>query len=145
MLIILIAVLVFLVTRGQQSVNISQNQVTSPTSAVQNGKVFDEKEDSQGAVIITAKPLKINDGENTVFEISYNTHTVGLDKDLKNISVMTDDKGKEYESISWAGGEGHHVRGNLIFPPVSKDAKSVRLAIKGIDNIDRNFEWKLIN
>ena len=79
----------------------------------------------EGEVAVTVKPLKIARGENTIFLVSLETHTVELDKDLKNVSVMRDDKGKEYKPTNWTGGQGgHHVSGNLVFPPISKDTKS---------------------
>jgi len=134
----------FLVFRGQKSVPISQNQIITPTSTIENSKVFEEKENSEGEVTVTVKPLKIARGENTIFLVSLETHTVELDKDLKNVSVMRDDKGKEYKPTNWTGGQGgHHINGNLVFPPISKDTKSVKLTIKEINNIDREFIWKL--
>ena len=134
----------FLVFRGQKSVPISQNQITSPTSTIESSKVYEERENSEGEVIVTVKPLKLSSGQNTIFLVSLETHTVELDKDLKNISIVIDDKGKEYKPTNWTGGQGgHHISGNLIFPPLPKDAKSVKLTIKGIDNVDREFIWKL--
>lgn len=151
-LILIIVGLLFLIFREQKLINIFQNQDRiSPTSTIENSKVFEEKENLEGEVTVTVKPLKIaryntppGGKENTVFLVSLETHTVELDKDLKNISVIIDDKGMEYKPTNWTGGQGgHHISGDLIFPPVSKDAKSVILVIKGVDNIDRNFEWKL--
>lgn len=150
-LIILLIGLASLVFGGQKSINTSQDQIISPTSTIENSKVYEEKENSEGEVTVTVKPLKLArynsapDGkENTVFEVTMETHTVELDKDLKNVSVLVDEKGTEYKPTNWTGGQGgHHISGDLIFPPVSKDAKFVILTIKEIDNIDRKFSWNL--
>lgn len=143
---IILAALSFLVFRGQKSLPISQEQINKGKSFTQIGdKVYEEKEDNQGKVTVTVIPLKIGRGENTVFEVSLETHTVELDKDLKNISMMVDDKGNKYKPTGWTGGQGgHHIKGNLVFPPVSKDAKSIKLTIKEIDNLDRDFEWSVL-
>ncbi|MDO8658071.1 MAG: hypothetical protein Q7K55_04995 [Candidatus Levybacteria bacterium] len=152
LLVLIIVGLSLLIFRGQKSFPVSQEQIDKGKPFTQIGdKVFKEKEDSQGEVIVTVKPLKLarynsipGKGENIVFEVTMETHTVELDKDLKNISVITDNKGNEYKPISWSGGSGgHHINGNLVFPPFSKDAKSIKLVIKEIDNFDRMFEWKV--
>lgn len=142
LLALIIIALLFLIFRGQKSINTSQKKIISSVTIVE--KVFEEKENSEGEVTVTVKPLKLDRGGNTVFEVTMETHTVNLDKDLKEISVLTDDKGKEYKPISWSGElGGHHVSGDLIFPILPKDTRSVKLTIKEINNIDRVFEWKL--
>lgn len=151
-LLLIIIGLSFLIFRGQKSIPVSQEQINKGKPFTQIGdKVFEEKENSEGEVTVTVKPLKLarynsapGGKENTVFEVTMETHTVELDKDLKNVSVLVDDKGTEYKPTAWTGGQGgHHIRGNLVFPPVGKDVKSVKLIIRKIDNVERVFEWKL--
>lgn len=141
-LILVIAGFSILIFRGQKSINIPQKEIIPSGQTVV--KTYEDKEDLQGEVIVTVQPLKLGGGENTVFQVSLETHTVELDKDLKNISVMIDNKENEYKPIGWTGGAGgHHISGNLVFPILPEDAKSVKLIIKGIDGFDRNFEWGL--
>lgn len=146
--IILIAIILIL---GFLLVKAFQNQENNISSNIQNPsitssaiKTYKTQEDSQGEVIVKVKPISLSSKENIKFEVTFNTHTVELDKDLKDISVLIDNKGNEYKPISWTGETGgHHLSGDLIFSPISKDTKSVKLTIKGIDNIDRVFEWEL--
>jgi hypothetical protein len=46
---------------------------------------------------------------------------------------------------TWEGGRGgHHLSGNLIFPTVSQDARSIKLIIKDIYGVSqREFLWAL--
>ncbi len=76
------------------------------------------------------------------FQIAIDTHSVDLDFDLAEISMLYDDIGNEYKAIKWEGSEpgGHHRSGILKFPTVDKNAKLIKLVIK--DSTAREFEWR---
>lgn len=101
-------------------------------------------ENSEGEVVVEVRPISLSSKENIRFNISLNTHSVELDKNLKDISVLVDDKGNEYKPVMFSGGEsGHHIEGELVFPKLLQNASKVTLTIKGIAGIDRAFRWDL--
>lgn len=117
----------------------SQNQNVSP-----NNKTYETKNNSQGDIDVEVTPKILSSTQNSSFEVGINNHRVDLNYNLSKIAVLTDDKGKKYSPISWNGPEGgHHSNGILVFPPLSKDAKSVKLLLPKIGGIDRNFSWNL--
>jgi len=83
-------------------------------------------------------PLSVND-----FQIVMDTHSVDLDFDLTEISILYDDAGNAYKPLKWDGSEpgGHHREGILKFSPIDSNAKSIKLIIK--DSTRREFEWNL--
>lgn len=103
---------------------------------------YQTQENSEGEVIVSVTPVRLSEKENVKFKVSLNTHSVELNYDLKNLAVLTDDNDIEYRPISWDGGVGgHHLEGNLIFPPLSKKVEEVTLKISGISGADRVFKW----
>lgn len=102
---------------------------------------------SEGAVDIEVTPLDISKSSDTwKFEIAMNTHSVTLDQDLTKVSVLKDEKGKEYSPTSWEGAPpgGHHREGTLVFAPITSKSKELKLVIKGIGEIpERIFTWKI--
>ncbi|MDP3987541.1 MAG: hypothetical protein Q8P80_00150 [Candidatus Levybacteria bacterium] len=107
-------------------------------------KIYETQTNSKGEVTVEVTPVSLSAKENVKFSITLNTHSVVLDKDLKTISVLFDDEGKEYQAISWDGGVGgHHLEGILTFPPLSSSSRSIKLRISGIANINREFNWQL--
>ncbi len=106
-------------------------------------RIFQTQTNSEGEVTVEVTPISLSD-KDVAFKIILNTHSVALDKDLGDISILLDDRGKEYQAISWDGGTGgHHLEGVLIFPPISSKSKSATLIIKSINNIDREFLFPL--
>lgn len=85
--------------------------------------------------------------ENEVrFEVVLDTHTVNLDGyDLKALSTLRDDTGKNYQPIKVDNkGSGHHREITLVFPKVSPSAKRLELVIKDIGRVkERVFFWDL--
>lgn len=140
-----ILVLVIIIFRGQSS-----TQTQKPTENIQNTQPtqtenkYKTQTNSEGEVTVEVTPISLSKDSNVQFKMVLNTHSVALDKDLKEVSILTDDNGQEYKPISWSGGVGgHHLEGILIFPPLSKETKSVKLTISGIANVNRVFEWIL--
>lgn len=106
-------------------------------------KTYETQANEEGEVGVSVTPLSLSK-DSTKFKVVLTTHSVDLDYDLKEISVLTDDQKKEYKALSWSGGRGgHHLEGTLIFPEVAKNVKAVRLIIRGIDNVERVFKWNL--
>lgn len=105
---------------------------------------YQAQTNSEGEVTVEVTSIVLSDKENVQFKIVLNTHSVPLDKDLKDTSILFDDQNNQYEPISWSGGTGgHHLEGILTFPKLSKKAKSARLVIKDISDIDREFLFPL--
>lgn len=105
---------------------------------------YETKQDSRGEITVEVAPVKLSRGDKVVFRVLLDTHSVELNYDLKNLAVLSDDKGREYKPVSWNGEVGgHHLSGTLVFPPLSRNVKSIRLTIKGVANIERTFVWSL--
>lgn len=79
------------------------------------------------------------------FEITFDTHTVPIDGDPAQFSVLVDALGKTYEPLSWSGDGpgGHHRRGVLQFAPVPEANGAVELRISGVGGVAmRVFRWE---
>ena len=99
---------------------------------------------TMGAVEVEISPISIKSGENTVFELSMNTHSVELSYDYIQIATLTDESGNDYKPTEWTGGNsGHHLSGELIFPTLSSTPKQLTLTLEGVDNETEDFRWKL--
>lgn len=142
---IAIGFLVFAIGKNNQKTAIdiqTSNQPVQQVQTVNNG--YKKQENQEAEVTVEVTPLKLSSKENTEFVVVLSTHSVNLDKPLKDISLLEDDKGNIYNPISWSGGTGgHHIEGKLVFPPFSKDAESVKLTIRKIGGVDRIFKWDL--
>jgi len=109
-----------------------------------NSASYQSQTNEKGSVIVEVTPLLLTSGKDASFTVTFTTHSGDLNYDIAAISKLTDNKGKEYDPISWTGGKGgHHLEGTLIFSKLSQDASSVTLTIPGIDNQDRIFKWRL--
>ncbi|MDO8621112.1 MAG: hypothetical protein Q7R31_02420 [Candidatus Levybacteria bacterium] len=130
-----------LIDKTTKKETVSSKERAKPTQALAKYKT---QGNSEGSVIIEVTPLAISTKENVVFGVSMDTHSVELNKNLKEISLLVDDMGNEYKAISWDGGiGGHHLEGTLVFPKVNSEAKEVKLIIYGIAGINREFKWDL--
>ena len=65
--------------------------------------------------------------------------------DLKSITVLRDDNGKEYlPTAAENKGAGHHRQVTLTFPKMSPEAKRVELVIRDVAGVkERNFRWNV--
>jgi len=105
--------------------------------------------DEQGAVVVEATPLNLNDpGETIDFEVALNTHSVDLSMDLAALAILDTDTGISIAASSWDGpAGGHHVDGILSFPatwdgsPVLEDASRLTLTLFNVNAAQRVFEW----
>lgn len=107
--------------------------------------------DTQGAVTFAVKPDNLSElGDELIFEISMNTHSIDLSMDLATLATLYTDNGNTVLASSWdAPRGGHHVSGTLSFP-ASVDGKSfldgatkITLTIKNVDAPERIFTWAL--
>ncbi|MBU0612569.1 hypothetical protein KKB10_01000 [Patescibacteria group bacterium] len=98
---------------------------------------------SIGKVEIDVEPKQLGRTETkNIFAIALNTHSVELDFDFTKIIILEDNLGNAYQALEWTGNSGwHHVSGDIIFPPLNKDANEVTLTINEIEGLMRTFNW----
>ena len=129
----------------QETANGKETQQSLANSGSQSS--LTTRSDNQGAVTVEVTPLDISsDIDSWRFEGSLSTHSVELNGDLVQKSVLLDDQGNFHQPISWegAGPGGHHREGVLIFNAVKPAPQSVELKIKDIAGIAvRSFKWNL--
>ena len=97
---------------------------------------------------VTAKVTYLNptSGEDPRFAVVLDTHSVNLDGyDLKTVSALRDDRGKNYLPIGTENkGSGHHREVVLTFSRVPPEVKRVELTIKDVAGVkERVFRWDL--
>lgn len=115
--------------------------VSKPGAA--KGLKTQEKE--LGAVTLEVTPENLEPGNQAIFEVVLNTHSVELDYDFTEVFSLTDDTGRSYAAQQWTGGNsGHHLSGQILFEPLGEDAEFVTLTAKGIDNQSAVFEWEIL-
>ena len=133
------------VSEGKEKVYAVPSSVTSSRNPT-NGMV---QSNTGGSVTID---VEWHGGETNslVFYVSMNTHSVDLDRyDLKEITILRDDEGKEYGSTFWDSAPGgHHRSGTLAFSlpdSVSQEkTKYVEMIIRDVAGIEeRVLKWEL--
>ncbi|MEK7161537.1 MAG: hypothetical protein AAB729_02500 [Patescibacteria group bacterium] len=135
---VVVAAVLLLLSRNNTAGNSpSQNPVSA----------YETKTDSQGEVNVTVTPIDLKAGSSQWgFDVGFSTHSVELNEDISQVSVLVDDQGKQYKPVSWQGPGpgGHHREGTLIFNPISPLPKSATLKILGLAGISsRDFNWAL--
>ena len=101
---------------------------------------------SGGGVTVKVTYLNPEDAAGPRFQVVLDTHSVDLDAfDLKNVSVLRDDAGKDYQPTQLENkGGGHHREVTLAFPKSASGAKRLELVIKEIAGVkERSFRWEL--
>ena len=99
---------------------------------------------SGGSVTIEARLLGHQNGS-LVFEISMDTHSVNLNTyDLKQLAILRDDNGGEYNPIDWSSAPGgHHRSGKLVFAHPDQSARTLELVISNVAGVsERVFRWQ---
>jgi len=107
---------------------------------------FQVQTNDESAVRVDVKPIQLTAGKPAVFEVRLNTHSVNLDYDLEKISLLQDERGKQYQALNWDGSPpgGHHRGGKLEFPKLEGSPQSIKLIIRDVSGVsERIFEWKL--
>jgi hypothetical protein len=111
-------------------------------------KKLETKVDIQGTVTIQITPIELSSKAlEWKFDVGLNTHVLELDQDMTKVSILVDEKGREYKPERWEGAVsgGHHREGVLVFKPITPTPKSVELKIVNIDAPVRSFVWDIIN
>lgn len=127
------------------------NPISTPTQnnseIIGTQQKWESKTDDQANVTVVVTPLNISfDSKEWTFDVVMNTHSVELGQDMKEITVLTDDSGKEYGAVRWEGPEpgGHHREGIVVFNAISPMPSHLELKIKNIGEIpERSFKWDL--
>ena len=124
--------------------------VSSPnennSEAINTEQKWESKIDEQASVTVTVTPsdlsLKSNEWK---FDVVMNTHSVELDQDIVEATILVDNPGEEYKPLRWegAGPGGHHREGTLVFAPIKPYPQHLNLFIKDISGVKRSFAWIL--
>jgi hypothetical protein len=101
--------------------------------------------DGQNSITVKATPLGFNENEEFKIDIKMDTHSVDLNYDIAEISILEDSKGNTYNAVQWNGSPpgGHHRSGTLSFPPVEGSTTFLKLTIPDMNGADRIFTWNL--
>jgi hypothetical protein len=131
----------------------STSTAVVPSDPVQQDLSDMMRTDDQGAVEVNVVPISLGPpaSDNVILAIWMNTHSVDLSMDLAALSLLETDLGDRVSAISWSGGSGHHVQGELVFPGTNQSgaalldgASSITLRIVNVDAPERIFNWDLI-
>jgi hypothetical protein len=109
-------------------------------------QTWETKTEEQESVTVVVTPLDLSpNSKEWKFDVLMDTHSIELDQDMAQVSVLVDGEGEEYKPIRWEGAEagGHHREGVLIFNEIKPTPKFVELKISGIGDVVRNFTWQL--
>lgn len=100
---------------------------------------------SMGAVNVDIELRDLDlSSEETIFSVTFNTHSVDLDFDFTEIISMSDNLGQAYSASAWTGNRGwHHVSGDIIFPKISEEVREVVVTITGIEGLTESFNWQV--
>lgn len=98
---------------------------------------------NEDEIEISVTPKELS-GEFWTFEVFLNTHSVELDFDIAEASMLVDENGESHKALGWEGdpAQGHHRRGILKFSPISPDPSNLELIIN-INGKERSFKWSL--
>lgn len=143
LLLIVGGVIIFSLTnKPNNKVSSQQNNVVNNRAEEVRGSSTSSLSQTQdmGAVNVEITPITIVVGEEMVFKLSLNTHSVELNYDYMQIVSLTDDSGNLYQATSWSGeSSGHHLEGELVFEPFLKEATKLSLTLNGIDDQNTTF------
>ncbi|MEK7652638.1 MAG: hypothetical protein AAB334_01690 [Patescibacteria group bacterium] len=126
----------FLIDKNDDVKN--ENNSISVSSVISSGT----QTNNEGAVTVKVTP-NLSDWS---FEVTLDTHSVSINKDLTKVSILIDENKNEYMPIIWDGdsSDGHHRTGILRFGKIIPIPKSVTLVIRQIGDIaERKFLWTI--
>lgn len=119
-------------------------QTPAENKTVSAQKTFQKQVNKQGDVSVEVTPLSLLRGKEASFSVVFDTHSVNLDYDIASLAAIFDEKGQSYKAVAWTGGRGgHHLSGELRFPPLPTFISKVTLVVFNIDTTDRQFVWSL--
>ena len=119
--------------------------ITPPQTTVPETVTLAAKTLSQEGLTIKATPYPLSFSQEVKFKLNFDTHSGSLDFDPAKVTFLEDDLGHTYAPTSWNGSVpgGHHLAGDLSFPPLAGTPSSIKLVVKGVRDVDWLFEWKL--
>lgn len=130
-----------------EAVAVNNAEASTAVQSQPAGPVFEPQANSEKAVTVEVSPVNLAEGENTWdFQIAFNTHSVNLDFDPAAISVLRDDRGREYPAVAWEGaGPGGHHRSGVVRFKVPDDATDfIEVVIHDVAGVpERIFRWNL--
>ena len=116
---------------------------TSPLSA---DRGLSPQRSDAGGVVVVVEPPNLDAENNTwEFSVALNTHSVALDQDMAQVSILRDDRGEEHSALAWEGAPpgGHHRQGLLRFAALSEPAQSFEIVIRDVASVpERVFRWE---
>jgi len=122
----------------------SSSAESGPPNSVVGTSSLSSQTQTAGVVSVEATPKTLTSGQDVIFDLVLNNHSVDLGYDFAAISTLTDSTGHTYPTKQWTGNSGgHHVRGQLIFPALMPNAKSITFTLTGVDNQTISFSWNL--
>jgi hypothetical protein len=107
---------------------------------------YEELIDRQGGIRVSVLPLSLSRGHQVRIRVWIDTRSKSLDKNALKTSILVDDQGKEYRPISLRESQPSAIRytGDLLFPDIGDDVKTVKLLIEGVPGVKVCvFEWAL--
>lgn len=108
-----------------------------------------------GVDITILNPEALYSGDELIFDVALNTHSVSLDQYMmKELFYLRNERGMVFKSLAWESpkGGGHHYFGKLRFPGkdrndrpiVLNDDKYIEVLIKGLGGIKESvLRWEL--
>ena len=126
---------------NNEKVALQQNNTTQKIV-----KTFPPQENEGGEVAVIVTPQILEVGKQPKFQIVFDTHSVNLDFDVGELTMLIDDKGNKYTNPVWEGTprEGHHRSGSVSFRETLQETSQVKLVLQNISGIkERAFQWDL--
>lgn len=139
------------VSQPDTAVQPSDPASNQPELSIATGWSVETMADEQGQVEFEITPVNLNSsGEDLIFEVAMNTHSVDLGMDLAQVATLATDTGITVTATKWdAPRGGHHVSGYLNFPAsmdgehILEEATQLILSIQNVDAPERVFTWNL--
>lgn len=98
---------------------------------------------NENNVEVSVGPPVLENGK-LISDVAFNTHSVELNFNPKEISFIRSESQKETPAVSWEGLEesGHHRSGRLIFPAIP--GKNLTVIIKNVAGVkERIFDFNI--
>lgn len=127
-------------SRNIEQANLSKIS-QSPSSS------YETKERSENNVTVSITPQALTINTTPSFYVEFETHSVELDFDVPEVTLLVDDQKNSFGQAIWEGAPpgGHHRKGTLSFASnLQKSTKSVTLTFSNIGDVPtRTFIWEV--
>jgi hypothetical protein len=132
---------------GRPSVSTAQPSphTTETGQSSTSGWDLSPRRNDAGRVVVDVTPLTLS-GDAWEFEMAFNTHSVNLDFDVTEVSVLRCDQDQKYTPTVWEGPGpgGHHRSGVLKFAALDHSTSFVEIVIRDVAEVpERVFRWDL--